>query len=102
VDLIAIGGAFGVGLITGLIIRKAAKVVLVLIAALALVLLVLSHYGIVTVDWGRFVDLATQLFNWVVDQLSRALGGNPDTVGLGDMIAASLGFAAGIIIGGKV
>ncbi|PIE31626.1 hypothetical protein CSA56_17780 [candidate division KSB3 bacterium] len=68
------GLSFFLGFCLGYVLRLVAKVAIIAVGAIYFCLIVLSHYGIITVDWGSFQQIIQQLLLNTETQLEGLQG----------------------------
>ncbi len=68
------GLSFFLGFCLGYVLRLVAKVAIIAVGAIYFCLIVLSHYGIITVDWGSFQHIVQQLLLNTESQLEGLRG----------------------------
>ena len=88
------GLSFFLGFCIGYVLRLVAKTVMFLIGAIYIVLILFSHYGLITVDWGSFQHIVQQLLLNTKTQVAGLQG--ILTVGLPSVTMGCLGIWRGV------
>lgn len=88
------GLSFFLGFCIGYFLRIVAKTAVIVIGALYVCLILLSHYGMITVDWGSFQNLLQQLLLNTKTQIEGLQG--ILTVGIPSVTLGCLGIWRGL------
>jgi len=88
------GLSFFLGFCIGYFLRVVAKIVILLVGAVYVGLILLSHYGLITIDWGSFQHVLQQLLLNTKTQVEGFQG--MLTVGLPSVTVGCLGIWRGL------
>jgi uncharacterized membrane protein (Fun14 family) len=88
------GLSFFIGLCIGYFLRVVAKIFIVLVGAIYVCLILFSHYGLISVDWGSFQHIVQQILLNTKTQVEGLRG--IITVGLPSVTMGCLGIWRGL------